>query len=81
MNRATIPVIAFGRLTDVVPESSRIDLELPIAPGSIRDELVARFPELAKATFRVAVDQRFPRDDERLTSIEEIALFPPFAGG
>lgn len=76
-----VRVIAFAQLGEVVPQSSRIDLQLPLDAGSIRSALLARFPALADATFRVAIDQRFRTDEEEIDAIEEIALFPPFAGG
>ena len=39
------------------------------------------WPRLAGRPFRVAVNQRYAQDGERLVDTDEVALIPPVSGG
>ncbi len=63
--------------------SSEIFLQAPL-PETVRDleaRLRSAFPDLAEASFRVAVDDAFALGDLRLQPQNEIALIPPVSGG
>lgn len=63
----------------------RRELEVPdteVATVAALDAwLRAAHPELARATFRVAVNRRYAAPDDALAAQDEIALIPPVSGG
>lgn len=47
--------------------------------ASLKDELEIKYPELKRATYRIAVNKNL--SEERVEDGDEVALLPQFAGG
>lgn len=78
-----VRVLLFASYADALG-ASQIDVELP-AGARVRDVL-DHVRSLASgrrvpAKPLVAVNQRYARDDDRVTSADEVAIIPPVAGG
>lgn len=76
-------ILLFAGLAEA---TGRRELDVEVAPGGLTvSELEARLrrdvPSLASRSFRVAVNQGYARDDERLGEGDEVALIPPVSGG
>lgn len=78
----SVPLRAFGPLTEVVPSAAVITIVPPTSVHAIRELVVARHPGAAGIPFRIAVDGTLRDDDQTIDTVQrEIALLPPFAGG
>jgi molybdopterin converting factor subunit 1 len=79
----TVRVLLFASYADALG-TGELSLEIP-ADGRVSDVL-ARVQALARGkripdTPMVAVNQRYARGDQRVSSSDEIAIIPPVAGG
>ena len=70
----------FGQLTDILGNSM---VELPLVKDSneLQSVLVERFPLLANAKFRIAINKQLVSGNVNITEESAIALLPPFSGG
>lgn len=80
-NRVEPRLLPFGPLTEIVPSTATVRIELPLTGATLRQEILSAYPELRERRFRVAVDRRLAGDEGMITEAGEIALLPPFAGG
>jgi len=79
---ARVEIRFFGPLTDLVPTPvTTTELSLPCTVAQIRQYLEGRAPKLAGRPYRIAVDEVIRKEEDTISSIREIALLPPFAGG
>ncbi len=73
----------FGLIAELM-KASEIDLEVSsgISVGELKSNLINGNQELERISFSVAVNQQMVTDDSVVCEEnDEIALFPPFAGG
>ena len=66
--------------------TGRLEIDLDHTEATVaelKNAIAERFPEAAEAvaTSFAAINQRYARDDERLSHADEIALIPPVSGG
>lgn len=80
MMRDTVTILAFGKLTDVLPARSEFSWKGGTM-GDLREELEQAFPELTGKTFNMALNHSMAPLDVQVSSGAEIALLPPFSGG
>ena len=80
----TVRVLFLGPARDWsgTPEASA-DLEPHSDVRALRKWLAREFPELQDrlSRIRIAVNQSFAQDEDRLDSGDEVALIPPVSGG
>lgn len=81
----TVTVLLFAGLRQQAGVAS---LRVPLDGGSttvaeLREQIARRWPELRSglAQARVAIDQEFARDGDRVHPGQELALIPPVSGG
>lgn len=78
-----VTLLAFGIAKDITGQRF-LDWELPenATVGSLRAELVERFPRLSNlASVRLAVNSEYAAEELQLRENDEIALIPPVSGG
>lgn len=56
-------------------------MELPATVRAVRAAAEEQHPKLAGQVYRVAVDQRYVRDEDEVPEGAEVALLPPVSGG
>jgi molybdopterin synthase sulfur carrier subunit len=49
--------------------------------GELEQDLLKHFPELARFSYQLALNQEIAGADARLAAVNEIGILPPFAGG
>ena len=75
-------LLFFGTLADVVATHKRIvDDKQIVDTRSLQVFLTNQYPELKKHNYLIAVNQIVSKDNIQITTGDEIALLPPFAGG
>ena len=79
----TVDVLLFASYADAIG-ASRVAIELP-ADATVGDVL-ARVRQMASGKRvperpMIAVNKRYARDDQRVSSTDEVAVIPPVAGG
>lgn len=71
----------FGQIAEKTGKSEEFtDLDL----SSLSDAqkwLISTYPDLEKASYKIAVNHSFTSDDTALKDGDELAVLPPFAGG
>lgn len=70
-----------GLAEDLGQRTLELDAPAPRTVAELRARLAERAPRLAAADVRVAVNQRYARDEDALDESDEIALIPPVSGG
>lgn len=78
-----ITVLAFGIAKDIFGATS-IEIELPEGSnaGRLKATLEERFPGLKKmASYLLAVNNEYAKDESDIKTGDEIALIPPVSGG
>ena len=73
----------FGLIAELM-NTSELDLEVSsgISVGELKSNLINGNQELERISFSVAVNQQMVADDSfTCNENDEVALFPPFAGG
>ncbi|HMQ69378.1 MAG TPA: MoaD/ThiS family protein, partial [Ignavibacteria bacterium] len=72
----------FGILADKTG-SSEIEFEIDntVDAETLLTKINKKFPEFEKTNYAVAVNKKVVSGDHLITSNDEIALLPPFAGG
>lgn len=75
-----IEIMFFGQLTDITG-SNTVTVDGVNNTDELMLTLCARFPELAQARFRIAVDNRIINSNTTITANSKIAFMPPFSGG
>ncbi len=72
----------FGMIAEMAdcPEEN-----FPCSEGALVNDLIAlvtaKYPGMAKLSFKVALNNQMANAHDRLGERDEIALLPPFAGG
>ena len=79
----TIRVLLFASYADAL-NASEVSVEMP--DGARVRDVLARIKELAAGKRipdrpMVAVNQKYAKDDQPVTSADEVAIIPPVAGG
>ena len=79
-----IRVLLFASCRDIVG-SNDLDLTVPegITVGELKQEIIAAFPDMAGITpsLSTAVNMEYARDEQVLSTKDEVALIPPVSGG
>lgn len=82
MSAVTVQVRYFGPLLDVTGVSREsLEVTLPDTLRGLERQIHQRWPGLAEAVYRIAVDETLCQPDETVESAREIALLPAFSGG
>jgi molybdopterin synthase catalytic subunit len=78
----TMGVLLFAGLAELAG-CARLEFGAPwpATVSQLRDRLATESAALGRATFRIAVNQRYASEDETLKPGDEIALIPPVSGG
>jgi len=76
-------VLLFAGLAEDVGSRELVldDGDLPATVGELERRLRDRWPVLAPATFRVAVNRSYVGGEHELRPGDEVALIPPVSGG
>lgn len=77
-------VLLFASFTELLGcESLHLELEDEITVLELLDRLEAQHPQLKgfERKYRVAVNQEFANDTDRVCELDEVALIPPVSGG
>lgn len=75
-----INLILFGQLVEVTG-ISQLQVEDAGDTASLQQKVHDRFPALAGATYRIAVDKQIVKENTILKEGSTVALLPPFSGG
>lgn len=75
-----VNVLFFGVLADVAGTHRKLYRQVG-SFSDLRHRIGDDFPELFHYNFRIAVNNEIIDDDPDLSSGDEIAFLPPFAGG
>lgn len=73
-------VLYFGILSEITGQPQE-EFSLEGTVGDLRKLITEKYPEIAKQSYQVAVDQQIAQEDQSVTSAVEVALLPPFTGG
>jgi molybdopterin synthase catalytic subunit len=77
-------VLFFASIADQVGmRRLEVEVEPGATVGSVRDRLVARYPQIARfvPTLLYAVDEEYARESDTLPPGATLALIPPVSGG
>ncbi|MCS7254710.1 MAG: molybdenum cofactor biosynthesis protein MoaE [Armatimonadota bacterium] len=77
-------VLVFGPLRDILAHDAMdLELDTPITPRQLLEELCAKYPHAEKLLrrCRVAVDGEYVDQDQFIVSATEVAIIPPVSGG
>jgi len=79
---AILTVRLFAGLVDLL-STTELKLALPkeCTVHELDHRLRQEFPALAKAVFRIAVDQSYGQAQQVISASSEVALLPPVSGG
>ena len=72
--------MTFGKLTELTGTSS-IELEAVRDTDALKAWLIARFPELGKMKYFLAVDNKMAQSNTTINADSKLAIMPPFSGG
>lgn len=75
-----VTILVFGQLTDVMGNST-LQLSGMQDTDAVIVELTRRYPPLATAQYRIAVDKQTIDNNTILKAGSTVALLPPFSGG
>jgi molybdopterin synthase sulfur carrier subunit len=71
----------FGILTEVVG-SAHVEFETDAtSSATLNSQLQHKYPELAKYSYKIAVNQEILSGEKSLNEGDEVAFLPPFSGG
>lgn len=76
-----LKLLFFGVLTDIVGNSTikyKTDLK---DIDELKKALQNQYPNLAKQTYKIAINQEIITENSTINDNDEIAFLPPFAGG
>lgn len=73
-------ILLFGQLADAVGQPS-IEMGAETDTDNLKKKIFARYPELEKYSFRVAVNRKVYTENVRVTEEDVVAFLPPFSGG
>ena len=78
-----VDILAFGIAKDILNGSSlQIDLPDGATIGSLKAELMKRFPDFERLrSLRIALNAEYRADDVLLSEQDEIVIIPPVSGG
>lgn len=78
----TVNTYYFGMISDRLERSSEeLTFEKSNKEINLRDYFESKYPLLKKLSYKIAVNQELTEVISTESSIREIALLPPFAGG
>ena len=82
-----VTIKLFGIVKNLIGQEKELVLDLP-GGSKVRDlveMLQSRFPDVGELVLKkkvlVSVNQEIAHEDTEITTSDEIALLPPFAGG
>ncbi|MBZ5858325.1 MoaD/ThiS family protein [Flavihumibacter profundi] len=73
-------IIVFGQLTDIIG-AAEINFPAVGDTDALKNQLIAKYPQLAELSFVIAVDKKIAAGNTPLQLDSGIALLPPFSGG
>lgn len=76
----TVKVLLFGSIGAAVGQND-IALSGVTDLNSVKEGLLAKYPELQSYTYRLAVNQQLCDSNPVLEEKDVVAVMPPFAGG
>ncbi len=59
----------------------QIDIALPTTVAELRTAAEQQFPALLGGVYRIAVNQRYARDEDAVEDGVEVGFLPPVSGG
>ncbi len=77
---STIEILAFGQILDIIGQKT-LNVEYTDDTDQLTATLIEKFPSLAKAEYRMAVNMEIIRGNVKLNPGDVVALLPPFSGG
>ena len=75
---ATIKIISFGRLKEILGSDLELEAE---NSDELLNQLTEKFPELEDLKLRIAVNQSIISENTELKNNDVVALMPPYSGG
>ncbi len=77
-----VRILFFGMIAEAV-KSSQFVIEnyQGKTVGDLEDELIEKFPQLTDFTYQIALNQSTVDRSATLSTENEVAILPPFAGG
>ncbi len=73
-------ILYFGITSEITQQNSE-ELNNIKNLYELKKNLFERYPKLENINFQISVNQQLIRGDQNLSTTDEIALLPPFAGG
>jgi len=73
-------VLLYGQLIDVVGKKE-VEVENIATTEELKTKLIESYPDITQVNYKIAINQSIIKDTLQLQEGDEIALFPPFAGG
>ena len=73
-------VLLYGQLIDVVGKKE-VEVESIATTEELKTKLIESYPDITQVNYKIAINQSIIKDTLQLQEGDEIALFPPFAGG
>ncbi|WP_156308911.1 MoaD/ThiS family protein [Sphingobacterium endophyticum] len=75
---ATIKIISFGRLKEILGSDFEFDAE---NTNELLNQLNEKFTQLKDLKLRIAVNQKIILENTELKNSDVVALMPPYSGG
>ena len=77
---SSLDILVFGQIIDITGLKA-LKLEYTLDTDQLRVSLEKRYPSLANAEYRMAVNMEIIRGNVKLNPGDVVALLPPFSGG
>lgn len=73
-------VLYFGAIAEKLNQTEEF-IEIPDDINNLRNYFTIRYPAIKDLPYLIAINQELRNERNKNEILEEIALFPPFAGG
>ncbi|MCS7080651.1 MAG: MoaD/ThiS family protein [Chloracidobacterium sp.] len=81
---ALLKVLVFGQCRALVgADAAPVQVAVPTTAGAVLDAVCEQYPQLAplRGSLLVAVNEAYARAETPVENGDEVAVFPPIAGG
>ncbi len=84
VDRLSLDVLVFGQCRALVgADTAPVQVAVPATAAAVVEAVCERYPQLAplRASLLVAVNEEYALADAPIRAGDEVAIFPPIAGG
>lgn len=75
-----VKIDKYGIIRDVLPPD-QWEIQKPVTLGTLIDDLIKEYPDLAKYKYVVAVNDELAGRKKKISDGDQVIFIPPFAGG